>query len=173
MTPLVALSAIQRSFMRNTFIFLLFLLLIPQLCFASRATELKNLIDEFTFFQEVEWDQRDQVIYHAKKTQFEKDLIYLYQHGLTLDDVKHVTSADLGRLHFDNTSELRDFLLQFRNYKKGANWNGDVLGPVLGISVIGIAVGVVMVMIIKANQKFDACVAANNGDEEPCIDRGL
>lgn len=164
--------------MRKFLLTLLTLLLVPQFALASSTEALKNLMDEYHYAMTVEWDQRDPIFAQEAQKSFEQGLEELRVQGLSTQQLKSVVPLDWKKIETEfamtdlsNPVELRTLIERNTQRSKGAAWNGEVLGPVIVLGLLAAVIGWIAVEAVKTNREFDACVAANNGNEEPCIDR--
>lgn len=153
--------------------FIIALLLIPQLALASVAPTLKEVMDDFNYSVTVEWDQQDQKFLEEKTQKLNHDIQVLIENGLTKEEIVEVSGLDMNveAIDFKNPAEVANYVRTHQTAAKGASWNGDVLaiGVVVGLAVLVLAWAVKLG--VDTNRKFDECVAQNNGNEEPCIDR--
>lgn len=163
--------------MKTFLTFVIALMLIPQFCFASNSESLKGIIQEYQYFVSVEWDQRDQVSLNQKRQETYRELEKLMDKGLSDEDIIAVTELspialkELQTIHPDDHESVLEFIT--RNYPQmsGASWNPDVVGGLLFFATVGALLGLFTLYAVSKNRQFNACVAANNGNEEPCIDR--
>lgn len=163
--------------MKKILTLILSFLLIPQLAIASHAEDLKNLIDEHWYFVTVEWDQqnRDELLNAEEKLSV--GFNHLLEQGLTDRDLSEVLNlseeslAELKTISPGNSEALQDFIVRHQSYLKGSSWNGEITGVLLFLASVGTFLALFTVYAVSKNRKFNACVEAHGGNEEPCIER--
>lgn len=150
-------------------------LLFPQFVFAADPLELSGLVDEYHYAMTVEWDQRDQLFAQAAQQKFTAGLEQLVKAGLSEADMQQVTGVNFAAMKYElqfvdrhDSAALRELMLSHIQRSQGASWNGEVL---LGAGVVAAFLLILIIPIMQANRKFDACVAAHGGDENACIER--
>lgn len=156
--------------MKKSIFYVLVLVLVPQLCFASNARDLKTAMDEYHYFLTVEWDQKDKAVLEIKTTEFETELNELMDQGLSFRDMGNVPE-ELKTLKLDDRELVLEKLMNHSNYSKGASWNGDILAPAIIMGITAIAIVAFIRYAVKKNRAFDECVELNGGNEQSCIDR--
>ncbi len=162
--------------MKSLFRVLVAILLLPQFAMAGQAENLKALLDEYHYRISVEWDQQDQVVLSAIKSDFATQFKTLEAQGLTSQDVSILTGVDAEELALEwrlmgdlSPEGLQSFLEEQLQRHQGASWTGGMW--VAPVAVIGGFVLLMTILIVSANKKFDRCVEANGGNEDACIER--
>lgn len=148
----------------------LVLLMIPQLCFASQAKELKTIMDEYHYFITVEWDQEDNRAFEDQTKIYENKIDDLISKGLSIKDLGQIPQ-ELKNLNHNDREIIMRSLKEEGLYSKGASWNGEVLAPAIMLGIVAIALFAFIRYAAKKNRAFDECVANHGGDEQSCIDR--
>lgn len=103
--------------MKKIYVTILSLLLIPQLAFASQASNFKNLIDEHRYFLTVEWDQINQEELALQNKSFRHAFEALLDEGLSDQDIASVMEISESSLLELQTINTRDSeaITQFMN----------------------------------------------------------
>ena len=78
---------------------------------------------------------------------------------------------ELLTIDLQSSEAIRSLALKSITRNQGASWNGEIIAPIAIGGAFALLVGYFVVVAIKTNRAFDACVEANGGNEEPCIDR--
>jgi hypothetical protein len=160
--------------MKNILSLFILTLMMPQLAFASSTLSLKDVLDNYTFEMTVVWDQKDATFAEQKEAELTAGIEKLMAEGLTKNDVLEATGYDIqpllvevSALNLSSSSEIGEFLKTHKQSSSGANWAGEVI---LGVGFAVILLGVIISKIVQQNKRYDACVAANAGNEQFCID---
>ncbi len=154
--------------------------MIPQLALASQASELKIILEDFTYSMEVEWDQKDQSFAALKRSEFISKLDSLLAQGLTKNDIIEASGVKLDIVmqeiqenRLTNSNEITAFLLQHREFKKGANWVGDVVIATVFFTPILVMIGLMIHGSMTREDRLNrinACLDANPINQDHCFD---
>jgi len=155
-------------------------IMIPQMALASQASELKIILDDFTYSMEVEWDQKDQSFSASKRREFLSKLDVLVAQGLTKNDIIDASGVKLDIVmqeiqgqRLTNSNEISEFLLQHREFKKGANWVGDVVIATVFFTPILVMIGLMIHGSMTREDRLNrinACMDANPANQDHCFD---
>jgi hypothetical protein len=155
-------------------------IMIPQLAMASRVSDLKMILDDFTYTMEVEWDQKDQLFAALKRREFLSKLDGLVAQGITKNDIIEASGVKLDIVmqeiqgkRLTNSNEISEFLLQHREFKKGANWVGDVIIATVFFTPILVMIGFMIHGSMNREDRLNrinACLDANPVDQDHCFD---
>lgn len=163
--------------MRKLLLSFLLLLSLPQMIFASNPGTLKDLLDDYNYSMTVEWDQKDISFEKQKQKEFEEGINGLISAGLTKEEVLLATGIDIGAvaaevksLNLSNSSDIAAFLKNHKQFKRGASWSGEVIVGAIGAAAIITFFAIIINKAVQINKRFDACVKANGGNENLCID---
>ena len=140
-------------------------LLIPQMTFAS-TSDLKAIIDEYTYSMTVEWDQKDKEFAQQKLSELQASLQELDLEKFSTDDLKQVfpmIRVDVLKDKFDflkgmKSSELESFLIQNQSnlYQQGSSWNSELTFPIV---FVGFFVTLVAINIYRDNTKENCALS--------------
>jgi hypothetical protein len=166
--------------MKRKLSFLLLLILVPQMLFASSSESLKNIMDDYNYSMTVEWDQRDMAFANQKRIEFVTQLNSLVASGLTKDDIVAATGLNLDVIQHEieilnlrNTEDLVQFLIQHKEFKTGANWVGDVVLATVFFTPIIVMIGMMIYGSVHRAERLDsinACLVANPNNQDLCFD---
>lgn len=154
------------------------LILCPQMALASQVESFRRLVDEYQYAMTVEWDQEDKAFVEKENAKFLEGFSELRQSGLSNDEIQQVIAADwhmlekgLLTLNLDDEKAVQALALRSLSRSQGASWNGEIIAPIAIGGAFALLIGYFVVVAIKTNRAFDACVEANGGNEAACIDR--
>lgn len=156
--------------MKKSLLFILILVLVPQLCIASNARDLKTAMDEYHYFLTVEWNQKDLDVFESKTEEFENELNNLMDKGLSFRELGDIPE-ELKTLKRNDREMVINRMMNHPSYSKGASWNGEIIAPAIIMGITAIAVVAFIRYAVKKNRAFDECVELNGGNEQSCIDR--
>lgn len=149
--------------------------LIPQMGFSSNDIAFKNVVDDYVFSMEVEWDQIDKKFATLKEQELKDNIYSLIQNGLTDIDVitafpdyrSDILLNEIKKINISNDRELIEFITKNKEqlYKQGASWNA--LNENLGFK-IGVAIGLGFILIL--NQRIKTNCADKQMNVIECSD---
>ena len=155
-------------------------IMIPQLALASQVRELKMILDDFTYSMEVEWDQKDQSFAALRRREFLSKLDVLVAKGMTKNDIIEASGVRLDIVmqeiqgkRLTNSNEISEFLLQHREFKKGANWVGDVVIATVFFTPILVMIGLMIHGSITREDRINrinGCLDDNPVNQDHCFD---
>ena len=167
--------------MKKKLSLLLLILMLPQIVFAARPENLRDLIDDYSYAMTVEWDQKDMAFAHTKRAEFVTALSTFAQNGLTKEEIVAATGVDLvsiknevDRLNLRNADEVANFLINRREFQKGASWVGDVVLATVFFTPFIIMIALMIDGALHRGERLNninACIAANPENNDFCFDR--
>ena len=166
--------------MIRKFAFLIMMLMLPQIVFAANPESLKNLIEDYTYSMTVEWDQQDMAFANQKRADFVHGLSSLVDSGLTKEEIMIASGVNLESiknevemLNLNSSEEVASFLITRKEFKKGANWVGDVVLAAVFFTPFILMIGMMINSSIHRGERLDrinACIAANPTNQDSCFD---
>jgi hypothetical protein len=154
--------------------------MVPQLALASQVENLRSILNEYTYSMEVEWDQHDQIFANQKRKDFVLKLERLVSAGLSKEDIIEATGVNLGTLteeiesqRLTDSNEIAAFLIQHKQFQKGANWVGDTVLASLFFTPIIIMIGLMIHGSLTREQRLNrinSCIEANPQNQDHCFD---
>jgi hypothetical protein len=137
------------------------LIITTQFAFASVASELKQAIDEYYYAITVEWNQKDEEFLEQQNEVLNTKISLLMKDGISIEDLKEAFPSlninkiehDLLQVNTKDQSSINEFIKKTQaEYKKGASWNGEVIGAGIAIAVgIYLVVNIVLALNKRAN----------------------
>jgi hypothetical protein len=156
------------------------MLMLPQILFAAHPESLKNLIEDYTYSMTVEWDQQDMAFANQKRADFVHGLSSLVEKGLTKEEIIIASGMNLESiknevemLNLKSSEEIASFLITRKEFKKGANWVGDVVLATIFFTPFILMIGMMINSSIHRGERLDrinACIAANPTNQDSCFD---
>jgi hypothetical protein len=166
--------------MKSKFAFLMLMLMLPQILFAAHPESLKNLIEDYTYSMTVEWDQSDMTFANQKRADFVHGLSTLVANGLTKEEIISASGVNLESikdqvemLNLKSSEEVASFLISRKEFKKGANWVGDVVLATIFFTPFILMIGMMINSSLHRGERLDrinACIAANPTNQDACFD---
>lgn len=154
--------------------------MLPQIVFAANPESLKNLIEDYTYSMTVEWDQQDMAFANQKRADFVHGLSSLVDSGLTKEEIMIASGVNLESiknevemLNLNSSEEVASFLITRKEFKKGANWVGDVVLAAVFFTPFILMIGMMINSSIHRGERLDrinACIAANPTNQDSCFD---
>jgi hypothetical protein len=160
----------------------LFLLsvMVPQLALASQVENLKSVLNEYTYSMEVIWDQEDQIYASQKRQELVLNLEKIVSAGISKEEIIEASGVKLDSISSEievrkltNSNEIAEFLLQHKQFQKGANWVGDVVIATVFFTPIIVMIGLMIHGSLTREErlnKINSCLEANPMNQDHCFD---
>jgi hypothetical protein len=166
--------------MKRSIALIMMLLMLPQLVLANHTTHLKAILDDYTYSMEVVWDQKDQNFAHKIQQNFISELQLLLEQGLTKEDIIKASGISLDQMakeieykQIKNAQEISLFLLEHREFKKGASWVGDVILASVFFTPIIVMIGLMIHGSLTREERLNrinSCLESNPINQDHCFD---
>jgi hypothetical protein len=166
--------------MKKLLSMMLLSIMVPQLVFASQVENLKSVLNEYTYSMEVEWDQVDQNYASQKRQELISNLEKIVADGISKEEIIEASGVKLDTItkeiearRLTNSTEIAEFLLQHRQFQRGANWVGDAVLATVFFTPIIIMIGLMIHGSLTREARLDkinACLAANPVYQDHCFD---
>ena len=162
--------------MKRLFGLILLSVMVPQLAIASQVENLRSVLNEYTYSMEVLWDQEDQSFASQKRQELILNLEKIVSQGITKEEIIEASGVKLDSIEarkLSNSTEVAEFLLQNKQFQKGANWVGDVVIATVFFTPIIVMIGLMIHGSLTREQRLNrinACLAANPDNQDHCFD---
>jgi hypothetical protein len=164
--------------MKRLLSFILIIILCPQIALASQVENFRLLVNNYHYATTVEWDQKDKTFLIHENEKFHTAFSEMRANGLSNEEIHQVIPADwnmlereLLKINLQSSEAIQNLALKSVNRTQGASWNGEIIAPLAIGGAFALLIGYFVIVAVKTNRAFDACVEANGGNEAACIDR--
>lgn len=154
--------------------------MVPQLALASQVENLKSVLNDYTYSMEVIWDQEDQAYASQKRQELVLNLEKIVSQGITKEEIIEASGINLDSIaseiearKLSHSTDIAEFLLQNKQFQRGANWIGDVVIATVFFTPIIVMIGLMIHGSLTREQRLDrinACLAANPVNQDHCFD---
>ncbi len=170
----------QGVFVKKLFSLFLLSIMVPQLALASQVENLKSVLNEYTYSMEVLWDQEDQNYAAQKRKELVLNLEKIVSAGISKEEIIEASGVKLDSISREiearkltSSNEIAEFLLQHKQFQKGANWVGDAVLATVFFTPFIVMIGLMIHGTLTREERLnriDSCLEANPSNQDHCFD---